>query len=117
MSWCMGCIPGMFSWFLSESGQRGIGIRSMQGMDLSCIAGGPESCANPVKPKTLVIASAKVVILMLFPSRLSALQNGGIGIIRPLGLLHPANDLVVFFRRQHTNKRHHPLHESAPSCA
>jgi len=75
----------------------------MQCMELSCVAGEPGFCANAVKLKALVIVSARVVILIFFSSRLSALQNGGIGIVRSLGLLHSGDDFVVFFRRQYTN--------------
>ena len=74
-------------------------IPSMQCMELSCVAGELEFCANAVKLKALVIASARVVILIFFSSHLSALQNGRVGIVGPFGLLHPGNDLVVFVRR------------------
>jgi hypothetical protein len=42
-------------------------------------------------------------------------ENQNIRIVRPLGVPHSGDDLVVFFRRQYANEGHHPLHESAPS--
>src|SRR5258708_8191110 len=111
------CTLGMFFCFLSVWGQPGIAIPSMQCLELSSVAGALGFCANAVTPKAPIIASARVPILMFFSSRLSALQNGRIGIVRLPGLFHSSNDFVVFVTRQYTDKRHHSLHKSAPSCA
>src|SRR5258708_31804914 len=100
------CTLGMFFCFLSVWGQPGIAIPSMQCLELSSVAGALGFCANAVTPKAPIIASARVPILMFFSSRLSALQNGGIGIVPPLRFLHSNNDPAAFLRRHDTQKRH-----------
>jgi hypothetical protein len=60
-------MPGAFCWFLSVCGQPGIAIPTMQWKELSCVAVEPEVCAKAVKPKRLVIASARVLILIFSP--------------------------------------------------
>jgi hypothetical protein len=60
-------MAGGFCLFLSVCVQPGITIPSIQGMELFGVAGEPGFCANAVKLKALVIASARVVILISSP--------------------------------------------------
>src|SRR5260370_31100832 len=71
LSGCLGCCGCAFCGgllcvcFLSVCGQPGITILSMQCMEFSRVVREPELCASAVK--VLVIASARVVILIFSP--------------------------------------------------
>jgi hypothetical protein len=60
-------MAGDFCLFLFVGVQPGITIPSIQGMELFGATGEPGRCANAVKLKALVIASARVVILIFSP--------------------------------------------------
>jgi hypothetical protein len=72
---------------------------SMHGVEFSWLADEPEFCAKVVVLKAHIIASTKILVFIFSSSRLGVVQNGGIGVVGPIGLLHASNDFVVFLSR------------------